>query len=405
MITNEILRRISNEYGSECYIFDCDEVRKRAREIKEIIGTKLVYSIKANPFIVPSVLNECDALEVCSPGELAICKRYRVDGSRIIYSGVNKGEEDITEALEYGVSVITLESIRHYEILKELVQNSDYSVRSLIRLSAKNQFGMSREDAEYIISDSLTNDHIAIEGIHYFAGTQRAKLKHQVRELDELKETIISLREKFGIELRKLEYGTGFYYPYFQDEDSSDTLKPCRDFAYKLREMSEICDVTVEMGRFIASSCGYYLATICDVKESYGHKWCILDGGMNHINYYGQMMGLKIPKILFLDEDLEESNNSQTDKWTLCGSLCTSNDILVREFPHGKLKIGDRLVFCNLGAYSVTEGIDLFLSRTMPRIIIFENGTSRLVRDRFETYNLNADNKYYGRETGFTCGE
>ena len=51
---------------------------------------------------------------------------------------------------------------------------------------------------------------------------------------------------------------------------------------------------------------------------------------------------------------------------------------------------GDLLVFENIGAYSVTEGIYLFLSRKMPRIVLY-NGISdiRLVRDFVDTSRLN----------------
>ena len=51
---------------------------------------------------------------------------------------------------------------------------------------------------------------------------------------------------------------------------------------------------------------------------------------------------------------------------------------------------GDLLVFENIGAYSVTEGIYLFLSRKMPRIVLY-NGISdiRLARDFVDTSRLN----------------
>lgn len=49
------------------------------------------------------------------------------------------------------------------------------------------------------------------------------------------------------------------------------------------------------------------------------------------------------------------------------------------------LAVGDELAFCNCGAYSVTEGIYLFLSRDMPRIYLVEGGKTRLVRDTVRT--------------------
>ena len=54
------------------------------------------------------------------------------------------------------------------------------------------------------------------------------------------------------------------------------------------------------------------------------------------------------------------------------------------------LSIGDFLVFNGIGAYSITEGIYLFLSHPLPTVLLF-NGTSYcILRKQKETYILNA---------------
>ena len=54
--------------------------------------------------------------------------------------------------------------------------------------------------------------------------------------------------------------------------------------------------------------------------------------------------------------------------------------------------MGDYLVFHNIGAYSVTEGIYLFLSRKMPAIYLYsEEKGAELVRDQLETWTLNME--------------
>ena len=79
--------------------------------------------------------------------------------------------------------------------------------------------------------------------------------------------------------------------------------------------------------------------------------------------------------------------------WTLCGSLCTVNDVLVREVEHDTLELDDVLAFANTGAYSVTEGVHLFLSRTMPRVVLRYDGGCELARDFIETSTLNSPQK------------
>ena len=75
--------------------------------------------------------------------------------------------------------------------------------------------------------------------------------------------------------------------------------------------------------------------------------------------------------------------------WTLCGSLCTTNDVLVRSISLTGLQPGDLLVFENAGAYSVTEGLGLFLSRDLPQIVLWQNGAPQLVRGFTPTHPLN----------------
>lgn len=57
--------------------------------------------------------------------------------------------------------------------------------------------------------------------------------------------------------------------------------------------------------------------------------------------------------------------------WTLCGSLCTTADVLARNVAFKSLKADDILVFHRTGAYSAMEGMAVFLSREMPKIALY----------------------------------
>ncbi|MCR4739425.1 MAG: alanine racemase [Lachnospiraceae bacterium] len=404
MTDERTLRQIAERYKTPTYLFDEVELRERVSGIRRILnGNKtghigLCYSIKANPFLIPALLYTVDRFEVCSPGELSICKRYNVPGSKIIYSGVHKETSDLKEAVDYGVSVITAESIRQYELTDEVVNSLNRPVKMILRLSSGSQFGMSREDLEYILKKNKDNGLIDITGIHYFAGTQRTKLDHQRDELKKISALIKELRKKYHIPLPVFEYGPGLPFPYFGDEaESADTLGPLRELKDDLSALTEDHELTVEMGRFIASSCGYYLTKVVDIKHSGDTNWCILDGGINHVNYYGQMMGMKVPviKVLKNEENLSGRPSGSEGpgigtKWTLCGSLCTTGDVLARDIAMDDPSVGDIFVMCNIGAYSVTESLYMFLSHPMPLIVLMNEDRETIVRDRFDTWQLNA---------------
>ena len=82
------------------------------------------------------------------------------------------------------------------------------------------------------------------------------------------------------------------------------------------------------------------------------------------MNYYGQSMAMRVPTVYRLRE-----RDGEETLWNLCGSLCTVNDILVKQLPVKNLQPGDVFVFEKTGAYSVTEGMALFLSRDLPAVV------------------------------------
>ena len=66
------------------------------------------------------------------------------------------------------------------------------------------------------------------------------------------------------------------------------------------------------------------------------------------------------------------------------------NDILVKQLPLPDVEIGDTLCFENTGAYCMTEGMALFLSRDLPAVYLLdETGEMLCARENTETYPLN----------------
>ena len=375
--------------NTPAFMFDETVLTERVEKIRKILGDiRLCYSIKANPFLIPSILPLVDYLEVCSPGELMICKDQKVPGKKIIYSGVHKDACDIEEAIVYGAAILTAESIRHFTLIKEMAEKTGKKVNVILRLTSGNQFGMSVEDIETILKENTSN--ITIKGLHYFAGTGRRSAKKKQAELEKLTTLMSDLEKRLGCSLPMLEYGPGLPHPYFIDEDFSDTLLPLREIQGDLRKVSKERTLSVEMGRFIASSCGYYMTQICDIKRSADMNWIIVDGGINHVNYLGQMVGMKIPVIKQMrNGKFVDAPDEGAEKYTLCGSLCTVNDVLVRELPLNDPEIGDVLMFCNIGAYSVTEAPALFLSRDIPSVVMYDGKSMDLVRSRMGSWIIN----------------
>lgn len=386
-MNSEALQDIAASFATPAFIFDADEFGRRAKNVKSAIGgASLCYSIKANPFLLACLPEEIDRVEVCSPGELAICRRVGVDPSTVVYSGVNKGSEDIAEAIEYGAELLTAESLRQLGLINAAAIAAGKRVRVALRLTSGNQFGMDSENLKRAVAEKGSYDGVDIVAIHYYSGTQKKKLAVVEKELAELEELADILEERFGLSGISLEYGPGLPADYFGDDPEGRDMAVLAEAGAMIAAVAARRSVTVEFGRFLASPCGTYLTAAADIKNNNGENFVICDGGINHLKYYGQTMAMQTPPITLLGD-----HGEKTEDYTLCGSLCTTADILVRKVTLPALSVGDVLAFGRCGAYSVTEGIGLFLSRQLPRIVLHsERGGNRLLRDFYGTDILNS---------------
>lgn len=388
----QALSAIAARFGTPCFVFDEEALAQRMREIRQIVGdsVQLCYSIKANPFLLPAMRELTQLLEVCSPGELTICEDLHVNPDAILFSGVNKTAADIAHAMDAGVTRFTAESPLHIELLNDAAVARGRVYPVLLRLTAGSQFGMDERDLIDAVAHRERYPGLRFAGIHYFAGTQRKKLSEQRAELTMLGELFDRLKADYGFTAEKLEYGPGLYFPYFTHEDASDTLAPLRELAPDLAAMAQRVELTVEMGRFFVSACGTYLTTVVDTKVNRGYAYAIADGGIHHVNYLGGNMGMRLPHIQHIPGPLH-TDEAPRD-YVLCGSLCTTADVLVRKLPQCVLARGDVLAFENIGAYAVTEGPALFLSRDLPRIVLHNAAGDRLVRDTIHASSINQSN-------------
>ena len=192
------------------------------------------------------------------------------------------------------------------------------------------------------------------------------------------------MEEKYGWHSPELEYGTGFPVAYFGEDLEEENL--ILGFRQLLEDMTWQGEITLELGRSIAASCGRFFTHVVDKKRNHGQNYLIVDGGMHQMVYYGQYMGMKIPQYALCGREGE----APTDTWNVFGSLCSMNDILVKALPLPEPEIGDTLRFDNTGAYCVTEGIALFLSRDLPAVYIIDSeGKLFQARKTTETFPFN----------------
>lgn len=393
---NQALNRLLQENKTAFYVFDIAKLKARIAHLQAALPPEVVlcYAVKANTFITKELIDTIHRFEVCSPGEAEICRAVGVPSENMVISGVYKTPE-VMEAMVADLDfspIYTVESLEQYELFRRLAQQYDRTLPLLLRLTNGSQFGINKGDIEAIVAQREETPEVDLLGIQFFSGTQKTSLKKLKREVGKLDDLLTLLEEKYGFVAQELEYGPGFPVNYFQS-DELDEAELLAGFSELLHDMTHHPKITLELGRSIAASCGTYYTHIVDLKRNQEQNYALVDGGMHHLVYFGQHMAMKQPFFHVCGKE----HLPATDQWNLCGSLCSMNDVMTKQSPLPDLALGDVLAFENAGAYCMTEGISLFLSRDIPAVyLLLENGTAVQVRKVFDTATLNQPN--YGKD-------
>lgn len=381
---------IIKKYSTPLYIYNVDELIRRVEYLKDKIKpAKLVYAVKANTFIIKEIDKYIDKYEICSPGEFDICNKLNINHDKMVISGVNKDEKFIERILSnYEIGRYTIESLEHYKILDKLSKKYNKKINVLIRLTSGNQFGVSEEDFIYVVKHH-NKDLMNICGIEYFSGTQKHSTKRIDREIEYVCEFIDKLKSEYNFDISEVEYGPGLPVTYYQGDefDEEEYFKEVTSSLNKIKNYT----VLIESGRSVVATCGEYLTSVVDMKSNKTGNYVIVDGGINHLVYYGSTLAMKTPVFEILN-----NSNKELVNYNIYGSLCTTNDVLIKNVDINKLSIGDVFIFKKVGAYSSTEGISLFLSRDLPKIVLYKSGKTKLVRDIICTSGINCPE--YGKE-------
>ena len=434
-MNDEKLMDIAREFGTPAFVFDEADLHARVAFLRENLPARatLCFAVKANPFAIPLISSEVHRFEVCSPGELNICRAVGVAPEEVVLSGVYKDEATLRPLIEVGAPIhrYTVESFGQFQLLYRLAKEFDRRLPLLLRVTTGTQFGMDESVVRQIIADYGTDPAVDLCGLQVFSGTQKTKARRTAKELAAADALIAALREDYGFEVREFEFGPGLPVEYFDDYDEAGERALLAEVSALLEGMAFQGPLTLEIGRSLVASCGSYITGVVDTKTNKGENYAIVDGGKHQMVYYGGGLVMRQPPCRQLgreadsdpsyspdvilsgarsaeSKDLTSDNagdpstaglrpSAQDDKgvgnaaaWNICGSLCTTNDFLAKGVPAVDLAPGDVIAFDRTGAYCMTEGISLFLSRDLPKVVFARaDGTCQLVREGIPTDPFN----------------
>ena len=395
---SHVVEQAIADFPTPFYLFDEVPLKQTIARLRAAMpaNASLCYAMKANPFITGMAEPLVARVEVCSPGEMRICQALGIPAHKIVVSGVHKDPALMRELIagDDALGRYTVESVGQYDLLEQSAANLGKRIPIIIRLTSGNQFGVDKSCVRELVSRALASPTLEFCGIQYFSGTQKSSPKKLARELKRLDTLLAELAATHGDAVRdmELEYGAGLPAEYFEQDETVARAKEdelVEGLATALGAMEFRGPIIIELGRAIAASCGTYVTQVMDTKCNKGNNYAIVDGGMHQLVYFGHAMSLQQPVCT-----IYPAREGEPELWNVYGSLCTTNDALAKQILLAGVREGDKLVFCKTGAYCMTEGISLFLSRDLPRVLMAaSDGSIRMVRDRMETYTLNTPGK------------
>ncbi|MGZ8165045.1 MAG: carboxynorspermidine decarboxylase, partial [Methylobacter sp.] len=122
-------------------------------------------------------------------------------------------------------------------------------------------------------------------------------------------------------------------------------------------------EVYIEPGKAVVGSAGYLMTTVIDSFISDGKTIVILDTSVNHN-----------PEVFEYQRqpDLPEQDSNGQYSAILAGSTCLAGDVFGEYRFKEPLQTGDKLIFKNVGAYSLIKA-NRFNGYNLPAIYIYKS--------------------------------
>ena len=136
------LNDLAEEFGTPLYVYDEETIIGTIKDFQdsftnEIEDSIISYSTKAfsNPYILNLLNNQNMSIDVVTGGELAVAKHVKFDPKRINFHGNNKSILELSEAVDYGINHITIDSFNEIDNLKNIAEDKSIIQDIMLRVS------------------------------------------------------------------------------------------------------------------------------------------------------------------------------------------------------------------------------------------------------------------------------
>ncbi|MBX7169491.1 MAG: diaminopimelate decarboxylase [Pyrinomonadaceae bacterium] len=428
---------IAEKYSTPTFVFSEKRIKHniaRLQAVKDVIDCKLkvCYAAKANSnmAILRTVKEAGSDLEVNSGGELFKAIEIGFRPEQIIFNGTSKTEQELEEAIVWGIYAIQCDSVYELELIEKVSRHvgkrANVSLRIVPEIETathpglktamnSSKFGMTFDDALKAFTRWAADDeHVNICGLHLHVGSQTPNEEPYTTALMFLVEKLREVANETGHQLSHLNLGGGFPVNYLRDKSLANAMNEenaelfASDFtpasalnaAWKAiaeDENSDLKNITLllEPGRSVIADAGICLTTVRNAKsreskvEGQVNKtdnWLLTDAGFNIL------LSMETYKWYYHLISAQRADEAHETPYKVAGPLCDGGDVYFDIEGHGRLpdyrllpenvEPNEILALLNCGAYSIAQMFQ-YNARQLPAVVLIkENGEVELVRRR-----------------------
>jgi diaminopimelate decarboxylase len=385
-------KELANKYQTPLYVYDFDYMSEQFDKLKKAFKAKkslICYAVKSNSNL--SVVKHFASMEsgadCVSIGEVKRALLAGVPKYKIIFSGVGKSDDEITQAIKEDILMINVESHEEMDRVELMAKELNTTARISIRVNPNidpqthpyistglhaNKFGVDIDTARKMYLDAKNSENLNPVGIHFHIGSQLTQLSPIIESsqivADFVKELIAA-----DIDIKFFDIGGGLGVIY----DDEKTIEPY-DYVQGILATLKNLDLTIvcEPGRFLTANSGYFLTKVLYEKTNGDKRFVIVDGAMND---------LLRPSLYNAYHKVEViTDNTEVSKADIVGPVCESGDFFAKDIEVPKTNHNDLLVIHSAGAYGFTMASN-YNTRNKSAEVAVQNGKDRIIRKR-ETF-------------------
>lgn len=381
------------KYGSPLYVYNEAILRKRCRELKNMVDYKYFhvnYSPKANSNleILKIVRDEGLWTDAMSPGEIYVSLKAGFKPGQIFYISNNVNDEEYIYAIRAGVK-ISVDSVSQLARYGRLNPGSGVAIRinpgigaghhkKVVTGGKKTKFGIEIGFLDEV-KKVLQKYNLKITGINQHIGSLFMDGDSYIESV----ESILSVAKEFAY-LEFVDLGGGFGIPYHKQENESRLdlhamgLKLTEIISGWIRDYGKEIIFKIEPGRYVAAESAVLLGTVNAVKMNYNIKYVGTDLGFNV---------LIRPAMYDSHHDIEIYRKSdkpsvKKEQVRIVGNICETGDIIAKDRMLPEIFEEDIIGVLDAGAYGYAMSSN-YNNRLRPaEVLIDQDGNDRLIRRR-----------------------